>query len=170
MKELKESEMIKITELDAWTLFLNAMRTPMTSDRYQTRVHKFFDFIGIPGRTVDQKARMFARKGKKYTNWALSNVLKFIYFQRERADRKEISGGTVRNYAKSIRLFCEMSDISIPWKKITRGLPKGRKFADDRIPTLEELSKLVNYPDRRIKAIVYTMASSGVRVGFWQDF
>ena len=33
-----------------------------------------------------------------------------------------------------------MSDIPIPWKKITRGLPKGKKYADDRIPTIEEIN------------------------------
>ena len=53
-----------------------------------------------------------------------------------------------------------MSDISLPWKRISRGLPKSRKFADDRAPTIEEISKIVEYPDRRIKAIIYTMASS----------
>ncbi|MGC1932221.1 MAG: hypothetical protein WA667_24885, partial [Candidatus Nitrosopolaris sp.] len=74
---------------------------------------------------------------------------------------------TVRNYVKSIKLFCEMSDIPVPWKKITRGLPKGKKYADDRIPTIEEIRKVVEYPDRRIKAIVYTMASSGIRIGAW---
>jgi hypothetical protein len=68
---------------------------------------------------------------------------------------------------KATKLFCEMADIPITWKKITRGLPKERKYADDRIPTLEELQRLVQYPDRRIKAIVYTMASSGARLGFW---
>ena len=57
--------------------------------------------------------------------------------------------------------------MSISWKKITRGLPKGKKYADDRIPTLEEIRKVVEYPDRRIKAIVYTMASSGIRIGAW---
>jgi integrase len=60
-----------------------------------------------------------------------------------------------------------MADIPIQWNKITRGLPRGRKYADDRIPTLEEIKKLVEYPDRRIKAIVYTMASSGIRIGAW---
>ena len=58
-------------------------------------------------------------------------------------------------------------DILIQWKKLTRGLPKGKKYADDRVPTLEEIRKLLEYPDRRIKAIVYTMASSGIRLGAW---
>ncbi|MGC1929490.1 MAG: universal stress protein [Candidatus Nitrosopolaris sp.] len=49
-----------------------------------------------------------------------------------------------------------------PWDKITRGLPKGNRYAHDRAPTLEEISK---YPDRRIKPLVYTIASSGIRVG-----
>lgn len=155
------------SELDPWSLFLNAMRAPMTKDRYQTRVAKFFDFIDIPGKSLEHKARTFANKGTNDSNWALSRILKFIYFQKERVDKKEISAATVRNYTKSIRLFCDMADIPIPWKKVTRGLPRGKKYADDRIPTLEELKKLVEYPDRRIKAIVYTMASSGVRVGAW---
>jgi integrase len=60
-----------------------------------------------------------------------------------------------------------MADNPVPWKKITHGLPRGKKYADDRIPTVEEIRKLVEYPDRRIKAIVYTMASSGIRVGAW---
>ena len=60
-----------------------------------------------------------------------------------------------------------MNDILIPWKKITRGLPRGRKYADDRAPSLEEIQKIIEYPDRRIKAIVYTMTSSGIRLGAW---
>ena len=101
------------SELDPWTLFLNAMRAPMTKDRYQTRVAKFFDFVGIRGKTLQQKARTFTNKGKNEKNWALANILKFIYYQKERVDKKEISGATVRNNTKSIRLFCEMADIPI---------------------------------------------------------
>jgi hypothetical protein len=53
----------------------------------------------------------------------------------------------------------------INWKRIIRGVPSGRKAANDRAPTLEEIRKLSEYPDRRIKPIVYIMASSGIRIG-----
>ncbi|HET7149234.1 MAG TPA: hypothetical protein VFI73_12125 [Candidatus Nitrosopolaris sp.] len=60
-----------------------------------------------------------------------------------------------------------MSDIPIAWKKISRGLPKIRRYADDRAPTIEEIQKICEYPDRRIKGIIYTMSSSGIRLGVW---
>lgn len=60
-----------------------------------------------------------------------------------------------------------MNDISLSWKKIGRGLARIRKAANDRAPTLDELRCLVEYPDRRIKPIVYTMVSSGIRIGAW---
>jgi hypothetical protein len=30
-----------------------------------------------------------------------------------------------------------LADIQISWKKLTRGLPKGKSYANDRIPTEE---------------------------------
>jgi hypothetical protein len=54
-----------------------------------------------------------------------------------------------------------MADMTIPWKKITRGLPKGKKHADDRIPTVEEIRKVVEYPDRReFRCYSYAIRSS----------
>jgi len=45
-----------------------------------------------------------------------------------------------------------MNDVELSWKKIARGLPKARKHAIDRAPTVQEIQKLVGYPDRRFKA------------------
>ena len=157
------------SELDPWSLYIYAMKAPMTRDRYKTRLAKFLDFIEIEkgSKSLEDKAWMFAKKSKGDFNWAFANLLKFIQYQKDRMDKKEITGATVRNYVKSIKLFCEMADIPIPWKKITRRLPKGKKYADDRIPTIEEIKKVVEYPDRRIKSLVYTMGSSGIRIGAW---
>lgn len=166
-ERLENQETIMSHGLDPWTLFTYAMKAPMTRDRYQTRVTKFFDYIGIQGASTEEKARNFATRGREDNSWAFDCIIRFAYFQKQRVDKKEITGATVRNYVKSIKLFCEMADVHIQWKKIMRGLPRGRKYADDRIPTLDEIRKLVEYPDRRIKAIVYTMASSGIRIGAW---
>ena len=58
-------------------------------------------------------------------------------------------------------------DIDVPWKKLMRGMPKERKYANDRAPKLEEIIRISEYPDRRIKSIIYTMVSSGMRLGAW---
>ena len=116
---------------------------------------------------MDKRCNMFAYRARNESNWVLSNIVKFLYSQKERVEKKEITASTLRNYAKTIKMFCEVTDINIQWKKVTRGIPKGKRYADDRAPTIEEIHKIIEYPDRRIKPVVYTMASSGVRVGAW---
>ncbi len=153
---------------DTWSLYLYAMKSPVTRQKYQKRLEKFFDFIGLKGATVEEKSKIFANKGREEGDiWIFNNILKFMQYQLDRANKKEITGSTIRNYVKSIKLFCEMADFTIAWKKITRGLPRAKSYSDDRIPTIDEIQKLLEYPDRRIKAIVYTMTSSGIRLGAW---
>jgi hypothetical protein len=156
-----------IVRIDPYSLFLHAMKSPVTKKKYCRRLEMFFDFIKIPGENLEFRCLTFVNSGKDNVNWVFTNILKFVLFYKQRIDKKEISGATLINYIKAIKLFCEMSDISINWKKITRGVSRGKRYASDRIPTLEEIRKIVEYPDRRIKPIVYTMCSSGIRLGAW---
>lgn len=52
-------------------------------------------------------------------------------------------------------------------EKTHEGLPKAKNNADDRVSRLDELQKIMVYPDWRMKAIVCTMASSCIRLGAW---
>jgi hypothetical protein len=152
--------------MDPWSMFLYGMKAPMTQEKYRGRLVKFFDFIELQG-PIEERAQAFAERGRKDGHWLFVSLLRFAQVQKERVERGEISPATLRNYIKAIKLFCEMNDISVSWKKITRGLPKARRFADDRAPTLAEIQRIIEYPDRRIKLIIYTMSSSGIRLEAW---
>ena len=128
----------------------------------------FFKYINLhPNGNLEEQCNLFAAKRLEDHKWAFHNIIKFLQYQKARVEKTEISAGTLRNFVKTIKLFCEMAEIPIHWKKITRGLPKSRKYADDRAPSTDILRQICGYPDRRIKGIVYTMASSGIRLGAW---
>jgi hypothetical protein len=38
--------------MDLWSIFLYGMKAPMTRGKYRGRLAKFFDFIGLTGRTI----------------------------------------------------------------------------------------------------------------------
>jgi hypothetical protein len=160
-------EVVEEEVSDAYSLFIYAMRSQVTKDYYLRRLRIFFNHLNLlPGGNMEERINLFAAKGKRDPNRAFSCIESSYNIKRNELKEKR-SQGTLRNFVKAIKLFCEMSDIPIAWKKINRGLPKIRRFADDRAPTIEEIQKISDYPDRRIKGIVYTMASSGIRLGAW---
>jgi integrase len=147
-----------------------AIRTQITRDYYLRRLRAFFDFIELlPNAKIELRCNQFAALAIKDHNWTFSKIIGFLQFQKERVQREEITAATLYTFVKALKLFCEMSDVPLSWKKITRGLPKVRSFANDRAPTVEEIRKMTEYPDRRIKPIIYTMVSCGIRLGAWDS-
>jgi integrase len=153
-------------ESDPYSLFIFGINSPLTKEKYVPRLNKFFKFINLKG-TIQEKCISFVKDGTDNPSWAVASVIKYLQMIKERIEKNEITAATALNYVKTIKLFCEMNDVLLPWKRITRGLPKPRRYANDRAPTIDEILKIIEYPDRRIKSIVLTMASSGIRLGAW---
>lgn len=116
---------------------------------------------------LKSQALQFLSEAKTNDQFIYHAFINFIVSQNKRVDKKDITPGTVRNYYKAAKLFCEMNDIIVNWKKIGKGLLREKQYGDDRIPTFDEITQLMKYPDRRIKPIVLVMASSGIRSGSW---
>jgi hypothetical protein len=141
-KVLAKEEIVQ-SEEDPYSAFLFGLRSPKTKEKCIGRLRMFFDFLGIlPEGTMKERSRIFYEKAKNDNRWTFTKILQYLQMQKERHERKEISSGTVKNYYQAIKHFCEMSFIDIPWKKISKGLPKARKFADDRAPTVEEIRRV----------------------------
>jgi integrase len=151
---------------DPMAVFLYAVKSPESKRQYPRRFKMFLDFLGFDG-SLKEQAKEFLRNAKQDPEWVQNSLIQFVSYHNDRAKRGEISVSTIPNYYRATKLFCEMNDIVLGWKKIARGMARVRKAANDRAPTLEEIQRLIEYPDRRIKPIVYTTVSSGIRIGAW---
>jgi hypothetical protein len=59
----------------------------------------------LPDGTMEERCNFFAVQGIKDPNWAFRNIISFLQFQKERVQKEEITGATLRNFVKSIKLF-----------------------------------------------------------------
>ena len=151
-----------------YSKFKIALKSAEVRRQYPNLLERFLDFCRFEGLDVEQKSLEFFRFARNESQDEVEDmIIRFVILQKERIDRSEITAGTLRNYVKALKLFCRMNRITISWDLIARSLPKVKQYANDRIPTVEEIRKLIQYPDRRIKLIVLLSVSTGIRVGAW---
>jgi hypothetical protein len=130
-----------------------ALKSSEARRQYPKRLKLLFDYLKLSG-SLQEQAIEFLNKAKQQENgaqWAQYSIMVFLDSHKERVRRKELAAGTLKNYYRAAKLFCEMNDLTINWKKISKGLPRAKNSSNDRAPAIEEIRKLVEYPDRRIK-------------------
>src|SRR5918997_5243008 len=82
----------EISATEPYQDFLFARNSPVTRERYSTRLRSFFVFIGIEGTTMEERCRKFVEKVKESEEeeensnikWAYASVLKFLQHQKNR--------------------------------------------------------------------------------------
>ncbi len=166
ISELKEEN----ETMNPYSNFLYALKSPEVRRQYPKLLKIFLDTIKFElDKPLEERIYLLFQESITKTKWLETKIIRFVEYQKQRVERKEIAAGTLKNYVKVIKLFCQMNEVEnlVLWKKIKIGMPKVKEQADDRAPTLEEIKKLIEYPDIRIKPIVFTMISSGIRIGAW---
>jgi hypothetical protein len=66
----------------------------------------------------------FVTLGRNQPATVEKKVMSFIAVQKARVEKGEITGATVTNFLKAVRLLLEMNDVSLNWLKIRRTLPR----------------------------------------------
>jgi hypothetical protein len=155
----------------AVTYAFNFVRAKITKEHYKKRLKLFFDDVGLPGSDLDEQGQHFLEQAKQDSEWAELMIMNYLVKQRERVEAGQITAGTLKTLWEPIKAFTrrhrELKN-SIDWDSIKDAMPRPKHYSNDRIPTIQELRKLIKFPDRRIEAIVYTMCSSGIRIGAWE--
>ena len=150
-----------IIEGKSIAILREALDSSMTRDAYERRLRRFFNDVSL-------KADKFVSKAKSDPKWAEKLITDYMLKQKQRVLSKEIEASSLANSRKPLKLLLEMNDVSgINWKKISRFMPKERKYALDRAPTIDELRLLLENSELRFQAILLTMASSSIRIGAW---
>ena len=60
--------------VNPYTMFLHAMKSPVTKKKYSRRLEMFFDFLKIPGENLEEQCLAFVNSGKNNVNWIFTNV------------------------------------------------------------------------------------------------
>jgi len=151
---------------DPMAVFSYALKSKHSKRKYPQRFKTFLTFLGYNGLLKDD-AMDFLKEARENQEWVEDKLMQFISTQIDRVNRGEIAAATIANYYKAEKLFCEMNRIRLAWKMIRCGLPSANKAADDRAPRLDEIQRLLEDGDPRVKPIICVMASCGMRVGAW---
>ena len=79
-------------------MFKYAIKTEITRMYYERRLKKFFDFIEfeIVNKDIEFRCNKFTEKARDNTNWVLSQIIRFLQYQKERVENKAITSGIFR--------------------------------------------------------------------------
>jgi len=82
--------------------------------------------------------------------------------------RGKVANSTLRTKVACVKSFLDYERVNLNWRWIKKTTPPARMIASDRAPTIDEIRRLLDVCDLRLKAIVLIMVSCGLRVGaFW---
>ena len=129
--------------------FISTRREPTTRLNYKFTIKIVF---GDPNKFLE-----LAKNNKLEAERLLINYLV------ENRDKKANTTLAVR--MSNVKTFIEYADILLNWKKIRSVLGPARMVALDRAPSIEEIRKLLDVCDIRMRATVLLLASSGIREG-----
>lgn len=158
------------------SIFLSMLGSKESKRQYPQRLQVFFNFLKIEGNDIWEQSLIFIERFRKKSLYEEEDhelekqLILFINHQKERIEKEGLSPSTIPNYFKAAKLFCQSSHLSnrVEWKLVSKALPRAFNSAEDRAPTLEEIQKLLRYPDKRIKPIVLILVSSGIRIGAFE--
>lgn len=136
--------------MSPYQVFLNSLRSSATLRAYKTFFKKYEEFMGENDLLCENNPRLVEEK-----------IIEFIISLRE----KGLSHSAIRNYVFCVISFYKINDIMLNTTKISKFLPEYKKMKKDRAYKHEEIQKLLDIADERLRAVVLLLASTGMRIG-----
>lgn len=142
----------------SYTNFVNALRSPITRTVYENSLKRFMEFcnIGHPDELLQKDPRMIQ-----------ASIIDWITSLRN--PPRSLSHASLNINKSAILTFYQMNDVTLNSKKIGRYLGERQRQHKDRAYTTEEIHKLLEISDERMKVVILLFASCGLRPGALPD-
>ena len=148
--------------------FVKSYRSPYTLESTGGRLRSFLNYSGINGKSLEERCNKFVKIAKADKKWCELKISEYFEYLWNLVDAKKITSGTAKNYRAVVKRIMEIAKIEgIDWRVIKNAFPPPARYSKDVAYSISQINKLCEYSDPRIKALVYVMATSGIRVGAW---
>jgi hypothetical protein len=148
--------------------FETSIRVEKTRVMYRIRLYHFCEHLGMTTEQIVEKWGPRSKGGKIKAVDLLNlqdKIEDYIMLLRGRMDKGELSPATVKTAFPPIKLFLEMNDVVLNFRKIGRLLPSTDSNAKDSAYTRPLIQKMLGLADLRAKIPILWMSSSGSRLG-----
>ncbi len=132
-------------------LFLESCRSEETKKHYSVCLRRYLNFVG-------EGKLSFNNPNPKSIE---EKIIEFIISLKKEGK----SYRALANYIAPVKSLYAINGVLLNTKKIEKFLPESRKIKVDRAYTHEEISKLLEIADERMRVVILLLASSGIRIG-----
>ena len=133
-------------------LFEQSIRSEYTKKVYLTCLRKYFEF------PASIKNKIFDETDSRKVE---DNIIDFVISLK----KKGKGFGAIHNYVSAICKYYRTKRVILDTKGISEYLPEFRKSKKDRGYTHEEIQRLLDVADERMRAVILLLTSTGMRVG-----
>ena len=170
--KLKKERIRPISEEDPLTLFHGANRSPRTDEKYTYALRWLLCDVMeevLQGTTFEERAKEFVKIGRNEPDEMMGILLGLSGLMRDRTEKDKKSAGylnpsTIPTYFSSLRKLLNTNDVSVHWRHVTNSFPELDNVIKTQGWTREEICLMLDHAkDTRDRALILTLASSGVR-------
>jgi integrase len=139
---------------DPERLFLNSIKSNATKHMYLTCLQRYLEFANY--KTINDLVEKYKDQKDKERK-----VINFVIQLKEEGKNFR----SIRNYLTPIISFYKINDVMLNSKKINKFMPTETRAKKNRGYLHEEVQKMLDIADKRMRAVILLLVSSGCRIG-----
>ena len=141
---------LELEQQQSYRLFSSSIRSDETRKTYTLLLKKYIEYLDESDIFLENDTKRIEHR-----------IIDFVMSLKEQG--KQYSA--IHNYVSAITTFYKINDIVLNVTKISKFMPEPKRARKDRAYTHEEIGKMLEIADERMRAVILLLASTGMRIG-----